>query len=120
MPIRCRHCDDEVENHTCRLCRAYLPDVQQCLTCHLELAHNRVVPKAIDVRDPKTSLVDNGPFLPRPTKGFDEPTSVHEGKSGESLADGWAMLEGYENADDKYRSNQKLNKLDRTRPRGES
>lgn len=80
---------------------------KQCLACHMELAHQQIVPTYIDVRDPQTTFVADGPPIPRTTSGFDEPAAVHEGQSGMSLADGFAMLEGYESAEDRYRDTKK-------------
>ena len=107
----CKHCGDKIKRgSSCDTCKQSLHQLQQCLTCHMELAHGKIMPDPIDVRDPKTSFVDDSPPIVRPTQGFDEPTAVHEGTVGKSLADGWAMLEGYENAKEKHRANQKLRK----------
>jgi len=107
----CRHCGDDIEDGSkCNHCKADLAKLEQCTACHMELVHDKIMPDPIDVRDPKTSLVDTEPPIKRPTHGFDEPAAVHEGNAGQSLADGWAMLEGYENSKEKWRENQKPRK----------
>lgn len=104
----CKHCGDDIKDGSkCSHCKADLAKLEQCTACHMELEHGKIMPDPIDVRDPKTSLVDDSPPVPRPTQGFDEPAAVHEGTAGTSLADGWAMLNGYENAKDKWHEGDK-------------
>lgn len=108
--VLCKHCGDKIEHTTCGVCGDPLFDNCQCLVCHVELAHDRVANHSIDVYDPKSSIVSSEPPIPRPTSSAferDPICTVHEGMSGQSLADGFAMLEGYESAEDKYRTQQR-------------
>ena len=102
----CKHCGDEVKaGITCDVCKKSLYKLQQCWACHMELAHDKFVPDRVDVRDPKTSVVSDEPPIPRPVNNVfeGEAGAVHEGKSGQSLADGWAMLNGYESGLTQYK-----------------
>jgi hypothetical protein len=109
--MNCKHCGDRIKNDAmCNECGESLRVLSQCRGCHMELAHGKVVPDLVDVRDEKTSLVDSGPRIWRPTTGFDEPAAVHEGSAGKSLADGFAMIDGYQDARDRIDYNRRPRK----------